>query len=62
MPLVFDEDCRGVADFDTQSATTLYWKPIPVLLRQQDREDVTEELTFRILTGVMRQNHNLRVG
>lgn len=62
MPLVLDEDCRGLTGFDTQSASTLYWKAIPVLLRQQEREDVTEELTFRILSGVMRQNHNLRVG
>lgn len=30
-------------------------------VKQQDREDVLEELTFRILTGVAKQNHNLRV-
>lgn len=61
MPLVLEDDCRALTGFDVQSATTLYWKAIPALLRQQDREDVTEELTFRILSGVMRQNNSLRV-
>lgn len=51
-----------MAGFDLQTASTLYWKPIPVLLKQHDREDQVEQLTFRILSGVTRQNHNLRVG
>lgn len=56
-----DEDTRTMSGFDLQTASTLYWKPIPVLLKQHDREDQVEQLTFRILSGVTRQNHNLRV-
>lgn len=69
MPLILDhhhagEEARagGGTGFDLQTASTLYWKPIPIKLKQQDREDQHEQLTFRILTGVARQNHNLRVG
>lgn len=61
MPLILPEDEAKGTGFDLQTATTLFWKPVPVLLRQNDREDQYEELTFRILTGVARQNHNLRV-
>ncbi len=62
MPLVLDDDpSKSAVGFDVQSATTLFWKPVPVLLRQTEREDQLEELTFRILTGFARQNHNLRV-
>lgn len=61
MPLVLDEDAKNATGFDTSTASTLFWKPVPVLLRQQEREDQQEELTFRILSGVARQNHNLRV-
>ncbi|GBF91102.1 hypothetical protein Rsub_04771 [Raphidocelis subcapitata] len=56
-----DDDLRGPTGFDLQTASTLYWKAIPVLLKQHDREDQVEQLTFRILSGVTRQNHNLRV-
>jgi spindle assembly abnormal protein 6 len=61
MPLILEDECKGLTGFDTQTASTLYWKAIPCLLRLNDREDQTEELTFRILSGVTRQNHNLRV-
>ena len=64
MPLILNEEPdRGGAGtgFDLQTATTLFWKPVPVLLRQADREDQQEELTFRILNGVSRSNHNMRV-
>jgi spindle assembly abnormal protein 6 len=60
MPLIL-EDERTANGFDPASANTLYWKDVPVLVRQQDREDQTEHLTFRILSGVTKQNHNLRV-
>ena len=58
-----DEMMRGGGGtgFDLATATTLYWKPVPVKLKMPDREDQLEQLTFRILTGVARQNHNLRV-
>ena len=64
MPLVLEAEdpSRGGVGFDLQSSSTLFWKPVPVLLRQADREDCHEDLTFRILTGFARQNHNLRVG
>ncbi len=61
MPLILEEDAKMATGFDTQSAATVYWKAIPVLLRQHDREDQTELLTFRILSGALRQNHSLRV-
>jgi spindle assembly abnormal protein 6 len=61
MPLVLEEDVRLANGFDPASAGTLYWKQVPVLVKQHDREDQTEQLTFRILSGVTRQNHNLRV-
>jgi hypothetical protein len=61
MPPFKDDDTRVLTGFDLQTASTLYWKAIPVLLKQLDREDQTEQLTFRILSGVTRQNHNLRV-
>lgn len=61
MPLVLEDDIRIVNGFDPASATTLYWKDVPVLVRQHDREDQTEQLTFRILSGVTKQNHSLRV-
>lgn len=51
----------GAQGFDWQTAQTLFWKPVPVQLRQADREDQNEELTFRILSGVSRANHNMRV-
>jgi hypothetical protein len=66
MPLVFEEDARGGlgagAGFDLQTASTLFWKAVPVSVRSPEREDQTETLTFRILTGVLRSNHNMRVG
>ncbi|KAJ9523994.1 hypothetical protein QJQ45_022358, partial [Haematococcus lacustris] len=65
MPLVLnDDDSRGGSGqngFDLQTASTLFWKPVPVLLRSTEREDQFEELTFRILTGVSRSNHNMRI-
>lgn len=60
MPLVLDDDVKGTG-FDLSSSQTIYWKPVQVQLRQSDREDQAEELTFRILTGFAKQNHNLRV-
>lgn len=65
MPLVLEDEARngpGGGGFDLQTAQTLFWRPVPVLLRQAEREDQFEELTFRILTGVARNNHNMRVG
>ena len=44
-----------------QTASTLYWKALPVLVKQNDREEQTNELTVRILSGVNRNNHNSRV-
>ena len=61
MPLVIEDDQRNMTGFDPQSATTLFWKQVPVLVKYQDREDQYGELTFRILTGLARQNHSLRV-
>lgn len=61
MPLVLEEDVRVANGFDPASASTLYWKQVPVLVKQHDRENQTEQLTFRILSGVTRQNHSLRV-
>lgn len=62
MPLVLEDDAARLANgFDPASANTLYWKQVPVLVKQHDREDQTEQLTFRILSGVTRQNHSLRV-
>jgi hypothetical protein len=61
MPLVIEEDHRLLTGFDPQTASTLFWKDIPVVLRQPDREDQHEKLTFRILSGSTRQNHSLRV-
>lgn len=49
------------ASFDVQTASTLYWKTVPVLLKQQDREETVEDLNVRLLSGVNRHNHNLRV-
>eukprot|EP00198_Chlamydomonas_reinhardtii_P007749 XP_001697086.1 predicted protein [Chlamydomonas reinhardtii] len=62
MPLLLDDgDPKAQTGFDLSTATTLFWRPVPVHVKQQDREDVLEELTFRILTGVAKQNHNLRI-
>ena len=64
MPLVLDQDDPSKAvgtGFDLQNAQTLFWRPVPVVLRAPDREDQSEEFTFRILTGHARHNHNLRV-
>jgi hypothetical protein len=61
MPLFIDDDPRSYDTFELSTASTLYWKAVPVLLRQADREDVTEVLTVRILSGVQKQNHSLRV-
>ena len=47
--------------FDAAAASTLFWRAIPVLLKQPDRADSVETLTFRILSGVTRNNHNLKV-
>ncbi len=67
MPLVLDEESAkggggGGGGPQLQELQTLFWKSVPVQLRQGDREDQAEELTFRILTGFSKQNHNLRVG
>jgi hypothetical protein len=71
MPLALDEGAtvlggspsaaQGGQGFDWQTAQTLYWESVPVQLRQADREDQHEELIFRILSGVSRANHNMRV-
>lgn len=61
MPLILEEDARLACGFDPASAVTLYWKDVPVLLHSADREDAVEALTFRILSGVTKQNHSLRV-
>jgi hypothetical protein len=47
--------------FDVQDAATLYWKPVPTVLRMPDREEQVVELMVRILSGVSRANHNSRV-
>lgn len=61
MPLVIDNNTRSWESFDVQTASTLYWKALPVLVKQNDREEQTSELTVRILSGVNRNNHNSRV-
>ncbi|PNH08928.1 Spindle assembly abnormal protein 6 [Tetrabaena socialis] len=62
MPLLLEEsDSKAAVGFDLSTANTLFWRPVPVHVKQQDREDQHEELTIRILTGVARQNHNLRI-
>jgi spindle assembly abnormal protein 6 len=60
-PLVA-EPLRAWEGFDVQSATTLYWKPVDVLVRQPDREELVCELTVRILQGVNKATHSSRVG
>ena len=62
MPLVIDNNTRAYESFDVQTASTLYWKTVPALLRLQDREEQSGELTVRILSGLNRNNHNSRVG
>lgn len=52
--------CTG-SEFDTASATSLYWKTVPTLLRLADRNEHTSELSLRILTGNIRGNHRSRV-
>ncbi|GLC45099.1 hypothetical protein PLESTB_001468100 [Pleodorina starrii] len=63
MPLLLDsvDDPKAPIGFDLPTSSTLFWRPVPVLLKQQDREDQHEALTVRILTGFARQNHNLRI-
>lgn len=61
MPLVIDNNTRSWESFDVQTASTLYWKALPVLVKQNDREEQTSELTVRILSGLNRNNHNSRV-
>lgn len=61
MPLFLEDEANLAGTFDVQTANTLFWKTIPVLVKQNDREDQVETLTFRILTGGARHNHNLRV-
>ncbi|KAL3138442.1 hypothetical protein ABBQ32_006233 [Trebouxia sp. C0010 RCD-2024] len=61
MPLVIDNNTRSWESFDVQTASTLYWKALPVLVKQSDREEQTNELTVRILSGVNRNNHNSRI-
>ncbi|KXZ47486.1 hypothetical protein GPECTOR_35g924 [Gonium pectorale] len=61
MPLLLDDDAKAPIGFDLSTASTLFWKSVPVHIKNQDREDQQEELTVRILTGYGRQNHNLRI-
>jgi hypothetical protein len=61
MPLLIDEDAKTVGTFDITTAQTLYWKAVPVLLKQPEREEQVEQLTFRILSGYTRPNQSLRV-
>lgn len=61
MPLVIDNNTRSWESFDVQTASTLYWKALPVLVKQNDREEQSNDLTVRILSGVNRNNHNSRV-
>ncbi len=61
MPLLIDEDAKTVGTFDITTAQTLYWKAVPVVLRQPEREEQVESLTFRILSGYTRPNHTHRV-
>ncbi|GFR43676.1 hypothetical protein Agub_g4784 [Astrephomene gubernaculifera] len=61
MPLIIDDDPRAPIGFDLSTASTLFWRPVPVHIKQIEREDQQEELTVRILTGFARQNHNLRI-
>eukprot|EP00891_Asterochloris_glomerata_P008911 jgi/Astpho2/8911/Aster-x0832 len=61
MPLVIDNNTRSYESFDVQTASTLYWKTVPALLRMQDREEQAGELTVRILSGLNRNNHNSRI-
>jgi hypothetical protein len=72
MPLIVEDDVKigggGAAAaggtstaFELQTAATLFWKSVPVQLRQAEREDQHEQLVFRILSGVSRANHNMRV-
>jgi hypothetical protein len=51
----------GADSSDVQDAATLYWKPVPTVLRMPDREEQVVELMVRILSGVSRANHNSRV-
>ena len=49
------------SEFDAASATSLYWKTIPTLLRLADRNEHTSELSVRILTGNIRGSPRSRV-
>lgn len=51
----------GHNDFDVHTAATLFWEPVPTVLRAHDRDEQATELTIRILSGVSRTNHNSRV-
>ncbi|KAK9862410.1 hypothetical protein WJX84_002226 [Apatococcus fuscideae] len=51
----------GWESFELQAASTLYWQTVPVRLQLGDREEATSQLTVRILSGVNRHNHNLRI-
>ena len=62
MAVVLNTGATTWESFELQAASTLYWQAVPVRLQLGDREDATCQLTVRILSGVNRHNHNLRVG
>jgi len=61
MPFVIDRDLSSWECFDVSTATTLFWKSVPFLYKASDREGVKEDFTVRVMTGVTKTNHNLRV-
>ena len=63
MPGFFDRELRSTwADsFDNSTATSLYWKQVPVILRLRDREEHGCDLTIRIFSGTSHGSHAYRV-
>jgi spindle assembly abnormal protein 6 len=52
---------QAVDQFDIASANTVFCNAVPVLLQRADREDLTEELSVRLLVGNTRHSVNMKV-
>lgn len=58
---VVDRNFSSWECFDVSTASTLFWKQVPFIYKTAEREDVREKFTVRILTGLTKTNHNLKV-
>lgn len=61
MSFIVDRNISSWECFDVNTATTLFWKRIPFVYKAEEREEIHEDFTVRILSGVTKNNHNLRV-